>query len=244
MNATAAAQATGPQERAGGPVAFVRSRTHVATSPLVPEIRLRLADDVFELWEESRRMLGGEASLPFWAFAWAGGLALARYVLDHADVVAGRHVWDLASGSGLAAIAAARAGAARVTASDTDPHAVAAIGLNAAANGAKVAAIAEDAGDGRPCDADVVLAGDVFYDTDVACSALGFLDRAAGCGAIVLVGDPGRAHLPRARLTPLATYQVPGTGAVEGSDVTKATVWRLSDGSTSRAPDGLHRPSR
>lgn len=224
--------------------AFVRGHTRLVASPLVPELRLWLADEVFDLWEESRRAHGGEAPLPFWAIAWAGGLALARYVLDHAEVVAGRHVWDLAAGSGLVAIAAARAGAVHVTASDTDPHAIAAIGLNAAANGVSVAACMEDAVDGTPRDADVVLAGDVFYDADVARSALGFLDRALSRGTRVLVGDPGRAHLPRSRFTLLATYQVPGTGAVEHADLTTARVWQLSEDDTSSAPDGLHRPSR
>jgi predicted nicotinamide N-methyase len=207
-------------------VDFVRSRTRLATSPLVPEIRLHLAGEVFELWEDAQDHAGPEAPLPFWAFAWAGGLALARYVLDHADVIRGRRVWDLAAGSGLIAIAAALAGAARVVASDTDPLALTAIGLNAAANGVSVVAIAEDAYDGTSGDADVVLAGDVFYDAEVARSALAFLGRAHDCGARVLVGDPGRAHLPRSRFAPLATYEVPGAGAVEGVDVVAATVWQ------------------
>ena len=214
------------REPTSGPAAFVRGQTRLVTSPLVPEIRLWLADDVFDLWEESLRTHGGDAPLPFWAFAWAGGLALARYVLDHAEAVEGRRVWDLAAGSGLVAIAAARAGAAQVTASDTDPHAIAAIGLNAAANGVVVATTMEDALDGTPHELDVVLAGDVFYDLDVARSALTFVDRAVRCGARVLVGDPGRAHLPRSRFTPLAAYQVPGTGAVENADVTTATIWQ------------------
>lgn len=206
--------------------AFVRSRTRLVTSPLVPEIRLHLAGEVFGLWEDAQDESGRDAPLPFWAFAWAGGLALARYVLDHAAVVKGRRVWDLAAGSGLIAIAAALAGAARVVASDTDPVALTAIGLNAAANGVSIATIAEDACDGTARDADVVLAGDVFYDAAVSRSTLTFLDRARARGACILVGDPGRAHLPRSQFTPLATYQVSGTGAVEGADTVAATVWR------------------
>jgi predicted nicotinamide N-methyase len=210
-------------------VDFVRSRTRLTTSPLVPEIRLHLAGEAFGLWEDAQDQAGPEAPLPFWAFAWAGGLALARYVLDHAEVVKGRRVWDLAAGSGLIAIAAALAGAVRVVASDTDPLALAAIGLNAAVNGVSIVTIAEDARHGTPRDTDVVLAGDVFYDAGVARDALAFLGRARACGARVLVGDPGRAHLPRWRFTPLATYEVRGAGAVEGADVVAATVWQPAE---------------
>lgn len=215
---------------AGGtdPAALVRAHTRLAVSPLVPEVRLHLAGEVFDLWERTRRADGrDEVPPPFWAFPWAGGLALARHLLDHPGVVAGKRVWDLAAGSGLVAIAAARAGAAAVDASDIDRYAVAAIGLNAAANGVRVAVRREDALGVPDTRADVVVAGDVFYDATIAPRALAFLGRLHARGARVLIGDPGRAHLPQSRLVPLAAYDVRGTAALEASAVTRATVWRL-----------------
>ena len=198
---------------------FVLANTEAHRPPLVPEITLRLADEPFELWERT-----GEA-LPYWAFAWAGGQALARYVLDHPDLVTGRRVLDLASGSGLVAIAAALAGAASVTAADTDPLAVAAVTVNARANGVCVTPRCADLLDTSAGDADVVLAGDVCYDRAMADRILPFLARVAGRGIPVLVGDPGRAHFPRTGFTALASYPVPVTGILEAHDTTLATVW-------------------
>jgi predicted nicotinamide N-methyase len=209
------------------PVDFVRANTRLAAAPYVPNILLHLADNAFDLWEKTEADLGRTGlPPPFWAFTWPGGQALARHVLDHPDLVAGRTVFDLASGSGLVAIAAAKAGAAAVTANDVDQFAGAAITLNAKANGVTLALTLEDTLDGDACGAEVVLAGDVFYDKPMAERVLPFLARAQARGAHVLVGDPGRTHLPRARFTALVTYDVPVARALEGAEVKRATVWR------------------
>ncbi|MDR0341649.1 MAG: 50S ribosomal protein L11 methyltransferase [Nocardiopsaceae bacterium] len=285
------------------PLAVIQAGTQLMPVPLVPEIRLHLASEPVALWEQTERDLG-RAGLepPYWGFAWAGGQALARYLLDRPALVAGRRVIDLASGSGLVAIAAARAGAATVAAYDVDPVAVAAIGLNAAANGVAVSAIRADILDadpplagppgsepppagpppggpppGEPPAADppragppgsespapgpppaglpggepppagppaggaeggaglareaardaaaaLVLAADAWYERELADRLLCFLERARNGGADVLVADPGRAYLPRDRFTRLATYRVPGTGALEDSDTKTASV--------------------
>ena len=165
---------------------------------------------------------------PFWAFAWAGGQALARYLLDHPETVEGQRVIDVASGSGLVAIAAAKAGAAAVTAYDIDPVAAAAIAVNAAANGVAVHAACADIldQDGLPSpDTDVVLVADAFYERDLADGVMRFLERGCTRGAAVLVGDFGRAYLPRDHLRPLATYDVPGLRVLEGSDIKRTTIW-------------------
>jgi predicted nicotinamide N-methyase len=212
------------------PAEFVLAHTRLATTPFLPEIQLHLADDAFALWEETEREVGGGVGAPpFWAFPWAGGQALARYVLDHPELVAGRRVLDLASGSGLVAVAAARSGAARVAANEIDGYALAAIALNAAANRVSIDVLAGDLLDGDHGDTEVVLAGDVFYNRDFAARVLGFLDRARIAGAQVLVGDPGRAYLPRHRLTELTSHQVPVVRALEDAHVKQVTVWRLAD---------------
>jgi predicted nicotinamide N-methyase len=197
----------------------------------VPEVRLHLADEAISLWERTEAELGCTGlPPPFWAFAWAGGQALARYVLDHPDLVEGRRVLDMASGCGVVAIAAAMAGASTVTASDVDELAVAAIGLNAQANGVAVCGSLEDLLDGDAGGAEVVLAGDVFYQRAMAGRVLPFLGRARQGGARVLVGDPERAYLPRRWFKALARYQVPVTRALEDADVKATTVWRLLRG--------------
>jgi predicted nicotinamide N-methyase len=204
---------------------FVLANTRIREVPLVPEITLRLADEPFALWERT----GGErtgADVPYWAFAWVGGQALARYVLDHPPLVAGRRVLDMASGSGLVAVAAALAGAASVTAVDVDPLAASAIGVNAEANGVSVTVLLADVLDSDGGDADVVLAGDVCYDPDMAARMLPFVTRAAARGAVVLVGDPGRGYFPSTGFEWLADYPVPLTGVLEGRDTTRTTVWR------------------
>lgn len=209
------------------PVAFVRTHTRPTALAHVPEVRLRIADDVYELWEAARRRSGlPQVPPPFWAFAWAGGQALARYVLDHPELVTGRHVLDLASGSGLVAIAAARAGAARVTASEVDRLGLAAIGLNAAANGVRIARTRTDLLDDPGCAADVLLAGDVFYERPMADRVWPFLDRARSHGTAVLVGDPGREYLPRARFETLADYDVPVPPALEATGIKRTAVLR------------------
>jgi predicted nicotinamide N-methyase len=209
--------------------AFVAANTRVAAAPFVPEVRLHLADEPIELWERTERDGDGDQlPPPFWAFAWAGGQAVARHLLDHPALVAGRRVLDVAAGSGLVAVAAMLAGARSVTASEVDPLAVAAIGLNAAVNRVPVTARLGDLLDGDGGDAEVVTAGDVFYSRDMARRVLAFLERAARRGADVLVGDPGRAYLPGERLVPVAGYDVPVIAALEDAPVKRATVWRLA----------------
>jgi len=186
------------------------------------------------LWQRTE-LAAGRTGLdpPFWAFAWAGGQALARYLLDHPGQVRGRQVTDLASGSGLVAIAAARAGAASVTAYDIDPLATAAIDINAAANGVTVRAVCADVldEDGPPSPGtDLVLAGDAFYERDLAARVMRFLERGHARGTAVLAGDCGRAYLPRGRLTPVATYDVPGLRMLEDTDIKRTTVWALPPG--------------
>ena len=209
------------------PESFIRANTSLMASPHVPEIRLHLASEAHELWlktEEELEQIG--LPPPFWAFAWAGGQGLARYILDHPEIVAGKTVLDFATGSGLVAIAAKRAGAALVLAVDIDPWAGTAIRLNAVENGVDL----DFAGDdivGCAVDADVILAGDVFYDRDFAASLVPWLRRMAGEGRTVLVGDPGRAYLPKDRLEVQATYQVPVTRALEDIEIKKTTVWRF-----------------
>ncbi|MFJ8039602.1 class I SAM-dependent methyltransferase [Kitasatospora sp. NPDC096147] len=207
---------------------FVRAQTGLAPVPFVPEVRLHQAASAIALWEHTEEAKG-QADLPppFWGFAWAGGQAVARYVLDHPEAVAGRRVLDLAAGSGLVAVAAALSGAAEVTAAEIDAYAVAAIELNAAANGVGLEAVLADllGGDGGP--AEVVLAGDVFYERAMAERVLPFLTRAQARGALVLVGDPGRAYLPRDVFTEVAVYQVPTAADLEDSRVKTTTVWRL-----------------
>ncbi len=195
--------------------------------PHVPEIRLHLASEAHDLWlktEEDLEKIG--LPPPFWAFAWAGGQGLARYILDHPETVAGKEVLDFASGSGLVAIAARLAGAADVLAADIDPWAASAMALNAAENGVAMRTTADDQ-IGKAVEANVILAGDVFYDRDFAAALIPWLTRLAGEGKLVLVGDPGRSYLPKDRLKSLAVYQVPVTRALEDSEVKMTTVWRF-----------------
>jgi predicted nicotinamide N-methyase len=205
------------------PEGLVRSATTWETVPFVPEISLHTAAEPFGLWDRTER-----DAPPFWAFPWAGGQALARYVLDHPGTVRGRRVLDAASGSGLVAIAAAKAGAASVLAGDIDQNAVAAIGINAAANGATVTARAFDFTANDACGAEVILAADVFYQRELAELALGFLRGAARSGADVLVADPGRAFLPAASLARLITYKIPVLAVLEDVPVKTVTVYRLA----------------
>jgi predicted nicotinamide N-methyase len=213
-----------------GPETLVRSATARVNVPFVPEVTLLTAAEPFGLWDQT-----GRHEPPFWAFPWAGGQGLARYVLDHPGAVAGRNVLDVASGSGLVAIAAAKAGAAAVTAGDIDEHALVAIALNAAANGAArimpcrldLALPFTDAvpfGDTEP---PVVLAADVFYQRDLAATALRFLREAREGGADVLVADPGRAFVPAGSLTPLLSYDIPVLTVLEDAPVKRVTIYRL-----------------
>jgi predicted nicotinamide N-methyase len=212
------------------PETFIRANTDLMAPPDVPEIRLHLASEAHDLWlktEEELQDIG--LPPPFWAFAWAGGQGLARYVLDNPGVVAGRRVLDFASGSGLVAIAARLAGAAEVTAVDIDPWTETAVRLNALENGVEIGFSNADI-IGRPIVADVLLAGDVFYDRDFADRLIPWLSTLASEGVVVLVGDPGRAYLPKARLEFCAVYEVPVTRALEDSEMKKTTVWRFLAG--------------
>ncbi|WP_105435758.1 class I SAM-dependent methyltransferase [Neorhizobium tomejilense] len=209
------------------PRTFILQNTDIAAPPHVPEIRLHLASEAHDLWlktEEDLEEIG--LPPPFWAFAWAGGQGLARYILDHPETVVGKRVLDFASGSGLVGIAARLSGAADVLAADIDPWAASAITLNAAENGVAMRSTADDQ-IGKAVEADVILAGDVFYDRDFAAALIPWLTRLAGEGKLVLVGDPGRSYLPKDRLKSLAVYQVPVTRALEDSEVKETTVWRF-----------------
>jgi predicted nicotinamide N-methyase len=209
------------------PAAFVRSQTVLAAPPLVPEIRLHLAAEVTPLWRATEATLAThDVPPPYWAFAWPGGQALARYVLDHPQTVRGRRVLDFASGSGLVAIAAAMAHAAVVTAADIDRHAAAAIELNAAINRATIEVVTEDLIN-RSSGWDVVLAGDVCYEQPMADRSLAWLRTLAAAGTEVLLGDPGRTYRPRNGLAELARYHVPTSLELETRTVCETAVWRL-----------------
>ena len=205
---------------------IVRASTRLRSVALIPEIRLHQASEPISVWQRTERATGRTGlDPPFWEFAWAGGQALARYLLDHPESVKDRQVIDIASGSGLVAIAAAKAGAATVTGYDIDPLAIAAITLNAEVNGAAVRAVRADILDSDAAGVDVMLVADAFYERELAGRVTRFLERGHARGADVLVGDFGRAYLPRDRLAPLAAYDVPGLSVLEDSDVKRTTIW-------------------
>jgi predicted nicotinamide N-methyase len=211
--------------------AFTRANTRLKPVPHVPEISLHVAEESVPIWQKTEEELN-QMGLPppYWAFAWAGGQALARYVLDNAHAVAGKRVLDLAAGSGLVAIAAAKAGGAPVTAVDIDAFSEAAIQLNAEANNAYVDVIVHDMLDHPAPEEpryDVILVGDLFYERDTAARALAFLARHAAIGTRVLIGDPGRTYLPKDRLTRLAEYAVPVTRELEDLEIKRTGVWEL-----------------
>ncbi|MGH6929363.1 MAG: class I SAM-dependent methyltransferase [Dongiaceae bacterium] len=209
------------------PVAFIREQTALATPVLVPEIRLHLATEVTPLWRASETLLATRnVPPPYWAFAWPGGQALARYLLDRPETVRGRRVLDFAAGSGLVGIAAVHAQAAAVAAADIDAHAAAAIKLNAAANSAAVDIITDDL-IGRPSAWDVVLAGDVCYEQPMAGRTTAWLRTLAAAGTEVLLGDPGRTYRPADGLMELARYQVPTSLELETRTLCDTAVWRL-----------------
>lgn len=215
----------------GDPAAFVLANTAVETPPLVPEIRLHLASEVVPLWQASEAELEALGlPPPYWAFAWAGGQALARLLLDEPERVRGRRVLDFASGSGLSAVAAARAGAARVEAAEIDPFALAAIALNAELNGVEVAVLAEDQVGRLDGGWEVVLAGDVCYERPMAERVFAWLQALAGQGVEVLLGDPGRTYLPKDGLERLVGYAVQTSRELEDSDLRNAVVWRVTAG--------------
>jgi len=213
---------------AASPRAFVLRHTRLRPVPGLEEIRLHLADEVLPLWHAVQVETGDpDAALPYWAFAWAGGLAIGRYLRDHPEVVAGRRVFDLASGSGLCAIAAMRAGARVATGADIDALAVTAIALNARANGRRVTSIRRDVLDEEPPDVDIILAGDAWYEAGLAGRVLPWLQQAASRGIEVIVGDPGRRYLPTDALVELASYEVRTSTELEDLEYKEARVYAL-----------------
>ena len=205
---------------------YLRTHTRLAPVPFVPELVLHQADEPIALWTETEAD-GVAQPPPFWAFAWAGGQALARHVLDAPHLVADRAVLDLATGSGLVALAAARAGARPVTANDIDPLSLAATQANAAANEITLRTVEDDLLDTKALEYAVILAGDVFYSREMAVRVLPFLRRAASRGALVLVGDPGRAYLPTDAMIKQASYDVPVSEALESVPIRHTTVWQV-----------------
>jgi predicted nicotinamide N-methyase len=214
------------------PELFVRRNTAIARPPLVPEMALYLATEITPIWRASEESLArGNVPPPFWAFAWAGGQALARYLLDHPEAVAGREVLDIGSGSGIVAIAAAKAGAAAVTAADIDRFAAAAIALNAALNGVAVKIETRDLLDRAVAGWGVALAGDICYEEPMASRAIALLRRiAARPGRLALLGDPGRAYLPREGLVERARYVVPTGPFLEDHEAREGVVWEVRPG--------------
>jgi predicted nicotinamide N-methyase len=207
--------------------AFILAQTAIASPPLTPEIRLHLATEITPIWEAT------EASLtrmnlppPYWAFAWAGGQALTRFLIDHPDWVRGKRVLDFAAGSGLSAIGAAKAGAALVQAAEIDDYAIAAIALNARINDVAIELLREDLVGVDPR-WDVVLAGDVCYERPMAERVIAWFRALAGRGVAILMGDPGRAYLPQSGLVELARYQVPTSLELEDRTMREPIVWRL-----------------
>ncbi|MGI9476241.1 MAG: class I SAM-dependent methyltransferase [Hyphomicrobiaceae bacterium] len=214
---------------------FIEANTRMLRPPLVPEVTLHLAEESLPIWRKSEEELGEmNVPPPYWAFVWAGGQALARYILDTPETVTGKTVLDIGSGSGLVAIAAALAGAKRVIANDIDAFAIAACRLNAAANQAAVDIVAVDllaCGSGAPIvpSCDVALLGDLFYEKELAARALTFAAGARRDGSRVLVGDPRRSFFPVDRFTRCASYAVPVTRELEDSEIKKTTVWEFED---------------
>ena len=213
---------------ASDPAAFVRRQTTLTRPPLVPELRLHLADAALALWQATEATLGTIGlPPPFWAFAWPGGQALARHLLDHPAVVAGKRVLDFGAGSGLGALAAARAGAAQAVAADIDAFALAAIALNAAANGLAVTTTSDDLL-AAAADTDVLLLGDMCYERPLAERATAWARAAARAGVTVLLADPGRAYKPTDGLDELARYVVPTSLDLEDRTERETVVWRLT----------------
>jgi len=223
---------------AASPRGFVLRHTQLRPVPGLEEVRLHLADEVLSLWRAVQVDTGDpDAALPYWAFAWAGGLAIGRYLREHQGAAAGRRVFDLASGSGLCAIVAMQAGAAEATGADVDGFAVAAIGLNARANGRRVSVVRRDVLDEEPPDVDLILAGDCWYDARLAERVLPWLQRARGRGIDVLVGDPGRRYLPTDDLVELASYEVRTTTELEDLELKQSRVYGLWPAGATRRDD-------
>jgi predicted nicotinamide N-methyase len=210
------------------PEAFIRANTVLQIVPHAPEISLYVADEITPIWRMTEQALG-ELGLapPFWAFAWAGGQAIARYLLDNPQEARGKAVLDFASGSGLCAIAAMKAGAARALGVDIDPYCRAAIALNAEANGVIVDSVIADLLDEAPPSVDLILAGDICYEKPLAERVIAWLTAAHAAGSRVLIGDPGRSYFPKQGLVQLAEYQVQTTRELEDIEIKRTGVWTL-----------------
>lgn len=209
---------------------FIRANTEILSPPLVPEVRLHLAHEALPIWQKTEEELGAIGlPPPFWAFAWAGGQALARHILDNPEIVRGKRALDLASGSGLVAIAAMKAETASALAADIDKIAVDAVALNAELNAVLVTPVADDLLDKEPPrNIDIILAGDLFYEKHLATHCFNWLNQARTMGIDVLIGDPGRSYLPKEKLTCIAEYAVPVTRELEDAEIKKTAVWRLA----------------
>lgn len=208
---------------------FIRENTALAAPPLVPELRLYTATELTPLWRATAAVLERyDMPPPFWAFPWAGGQALARYVLDHPALVRGKSVIDFAAGGGLVGIAARRAGAATVLASEIDRFAVVAMRLNAAANGVTLEPVERDLLEAPLGDAEVVLAGDIYYEPALSQRGLAWLQAHAARGALCLTGDPGRIHSPTHGRTLVAEYEVETSPEIEEGARRVGRVWGVS----------------
>lgn len=209
------------------PIAFVRASTRLQAPPLVPEIRLHLADESLAIWQKSEEELGEiNVPPPYWAFAWAGGQALARYLLDNPSLCSGARVLDLGSGSGISAIAAALAGGSKVLAADIDAYALAAVSLNAIANGARIETTQDDLLEKVVEGFDLVLIGDLFYERLLSEQVLRYCGAAKSVGAEVLIGDPQRSYFPRDRFECIGRFEVPVTRELEDTEIKRTAVWR------------------
>ena len=214
--------------RIADPAAFVRANTKILSPPLVPELRLHLAEESLPIWMKTEEELGASGlPPPYWAFAWAGGQALSRHLIDNPALVAGKRVLDLAAGCGLGGIAAMRAGAAAAVCNDIDDFAGAAMQLNAALNGVTVTIQLADQLSGPPVNVDVILVGDVFYEKPLATRALRWVRACRAAGADILAGDPMRSYFPRDAFEHIADYAVPVSRELEDAEIKPTSVWRL-----------------
>jgi predicted nicotinamide N-methyase len=204
---------------------FILQNTRRQPIPFIPEIELHLSDEVMPLWQKTGEAVGAAVPPPFWAFAWAGGQAIARYLLDGHEPIASMRVLDFATGSGLCAISAMKVGAESALAADVDPFCEAAVGLNADANGVVVSYTGRDLLDAPPPEVDLILSGDIYYEEPLAVRVLSWLRTAHERGIRVLIGDPGRAHLPTDGLAQLAEYEVPTTRELEDREIKLTRVF-------------------
>lgn len=210
------------------PAAFIKSQTRIKSVPHVEQIQLHLADEAMDLWqktEEELEELG--LPLPFWAFAWAGGQGLARYILETPELVRGKRVVDFAAGSGLVGIAAMKAGALSCLAVDIDPFSLAATQLNSELNGVEISGLCQDLTTADPISADIHFCGDIFYDQRMTRRIMPWLEKVLACGGDVYVGDPHRTYLPTERMALKATYQVPVIGNLEDNAIKRTSVFQM-----------------